>query len=320
MTQLATNRSTSNTAAEHVSDHNTLHAQHNDLDGHAAATTDAHGITDTADLATDADVTSAVSTHAGAADPHAGYVLESAHTTAAHDALTLSHDSLASVSSDDHHAKSHTHDGVDGSGTVSHASLSNLTSGDPHTQYLLKSLVDAAGDLLVGSDADTVTRLAAGSEDDVLTIVSGVPAWAAPSGATVWQDHTGAALTASVSNPVLGTGGGAGIEARYAASGDSIQGTVFVQFGTSGTSRGSGEYRYQLPVAPRVSAFEIIIGMGYLWIGTGSSVPWMMVVIPAGATYARFRQIGIVTAVSDTSPGTFTTTGQLSWNYSYEAA
>lgn len=41
---------------------------------------------------------------------------------------------------------------------------------------------DAAGDLAVGSGANTAAKLTAGSEDDVLTIVSGVPAWAAPSG------------------------------------------------------------------------------------------------------------------------------------------
>ena len=41
---------------------------------------------------------------------------------------------------------------------------------------------DAAGDLAVGSGANTAAKLAAGSEDDVLTIVSGVPAWAAPTG------------------------------------------------------------------------------------------------------------------------------------------
>jgi hypothetical protein len=44
------------------------------------------------------------------------------------------------------------------------------------------TIVDAAGDIIVGTADDTVARLAAGSEDDVLTIVSGVPAWAAPTG------------------------------------------------------------------------------------------------------------------------------------------
>ncbi|HUW15681.1 MAG TPA: hypothetical protein VMW94_01270 [Actinomycetes bacterium] len=41
---------------------------------------------------------------------------------------------------------------------------------------------DAAGDLAVGSGADTAARLAAGTEGHVLTIASGVPAWAAAAG------------------------------------------------------------------------------------------------------------------------------------------
>ena len=48
---LATNRSTANTAAEHVVDHNALHTQYNDLEGHAADTTGVHGIADTSALA-----------------------------------------------------------------------------------------------------------------------------------------------------------------------------------------------------------------------------------------------------------------------------
>jgi hypothetical protein len=41
---------------------------------------------------------------------------------------------------------------------------------------------DAAGDLAVGSGANTAARLAAGSEGEVLTIASGVPSWEAASG------------------------------------------------------------------------------------------------------------------------------------------
>ena len=54
--------------------------------------------------------------HVAAGDPHTGYVLESAHNQALHDALSLDH-----------------------------AALSNLTVGDPHTQY-----VEIAGDTMTG--------------------------------------------------------------------------------------------------------------------------------------------------------------------------
>lgn len=43
--------------------------------------------------------------------------------------------------------------------------------------FIRKSIIDAAGDLIVGTADDTPARLAAGDEDDVLTIDGGVPAW-----------------------------------------------------------------------------------------------------------------------------------------------
>lgn len=43
------------------------------------------------------------------------------------------------------------------------------SSGDPHTQYARKDLVDAKGDLLVGSAADTLARLGVGANGQVLT-------------------------------------------------------------------------------------------------------------------------------------------------------
>lgn len=50
MTQLPTNRTSANSVQEHVDDHNTLATEHNELDGHAAATTSVHGITNTSTL------------------------------------------------------------------------------------------------------------------------------------------------------------------------------------------------------------------------------------------------------------------------------
>lgn len=46
------------------------------------------------------------------------------------------------------------------------------------------TVVDAAGDLLYGTSADTLGRLAIGTSGQVLTVASGVPSWATPSAAT----------------------------------------------------------------------------------------------------------------------------------------
>lgn len=60
---LPTDRTSSSTIPEHVNDHNTLHAQHNDLEGHAADTTVVHGITDTAALETTTGSSAKVAAH-----------------------------------------------------------------------------------------------------------------------------------------------------------------------------------------------------------------------------------------------------------------
>lgn len=61
---------------------------------------------------------------------------------------------------------------------AAHAALS-----DPHTGYVLESLIDAAGDLIVGTADNTVGRLAKGADNEVLTVdpVTHLLKWIAPS-------------------------------------------------------------------------------------------------------------------------------------------
>ena len=47
-----------------------------------------------------------------------------------------------------------------------------------------------AGDVIYGSGADTLARLAKGSDDEVLTLASGVPSWAAASAGITWSGST----------------------------------------------------------------------------------------------------------------------------------
>lgn len=49
------------------------------------------------------------------------------------------------------------------------------------TDDIPKSLIDAAGDIIYGSADNTPARLAKGTDGHVLTLVSGLPSWAAPS-------------------------------------------------------------------------------------------------------------------------------------------
>ena len=66
-----------------------------------------------------------------------------------------------------------------------------------------QSLMTAAGDVLYASGANTLAKLAKGSDDDVLTLASGVPSWAEPAGGgTSWQ----VVVTGTTKTAVAGEG------------------------------------------------------------------------------------------------------------------
>jgi hypothetical protein len=89
--------------------------------------------------------------HAAAGDPHTGYRLESADHTHASTGLQA--------------------------GTLDHGTALTGLSDDDHPQYVLESLLDAAGDLYVASAADTPARLARGNDDQVLRSTGSTIAW-----------------------------------------------------------------------------------------------------------------------------------------------
>jgi hypothetical protein len=73
--------------------------------------------------------------------------------------------------------------GSSSGGNANHSTLQNLGAND-HPQYLLKNVATTEGDLLVRG-ASAIERLSVGAEEQVLTIVSGLPTWADPGGGGV---------------------------------------------------------------------------------------------------------------------------------------
>lgn len=74
-----------------------------------------------------------------------------------------------------------------------------------------------------------------------------------------WTTYT-PALTATTTNPTLGTGSSA--EGRYVSAGKLIIVHYRIAFGTSGTAAGSGTYLISLPVAPSTAWTNRHIGSG----------------------------------------------------------
>jgi len=69
-----------------------------------------------------------------------------------------------------------------GKGTGLQGLQTNSGATAPEWADSPQSLMTAEGDVLYASGANTLAKLAKGSDDDVLTLASGVPSWAAPAG------------------------------------------------------------------------------------------------------------------------------------------
>lgn len=139
------------------------------LAAHEADTTAVHGIADTSALSltshdhdADYEATGAVATHAGLADPHTGYRLESAdhsHATTGLQGGTVAHTALTAVGIDDHHARDHAINGSTHTGTLDDSQIpagiardaevatavsDHAALPDPHPGYLTPAEGDAA--------------------------------------------------------------------------------------------------------------------------------------------------------------------------------
>lgn len=67
-------------------------------------------------------------------DDHPHYLTQARHSAVNHDNEIVNHAGLEGVSADQHHAKSHAHDGADGSGTVAHSAITGVTANQHHNE------------------------------------------------------------------------------------------------------------------------------------------------------------------------------------------
>lgn len=173
----------------------------------------------------------------------------------------------------------------------------------------------STGDILYASGANTPARLAIGSTGNVLTVSGGLPSWVAITTAA-YTDYTPTWTSSGVA-PAIGN---AVVTARYAQTGKMIHCYGLIVFGSSSTF-GSGNYFFALPATSVAQAQVGIGGSAYLYDGTNEFAArptvqtgtTMNFIYPA--TYG-----GAKTIVGQTTPWTWASTKQLSWNFMYEAA
>lgn len=269
---------------------------------------------------------------------------------------------------------------VDGVTPLNAANMNKLEDGVEATTAVAdaavpKALVDAKGDLLAATAADTVTRLPVGTNGQALladsaqasglkwgvagaaltyegdhapattyddgdvvvkdgiaylcvggpTTVTPDPApWgAAELASSVWQDYT-PILTATVTNPTLGTG--AVSTARYCRVGKQITYQGLIKFGT-GLNPGSGGYRVSIPVPVRASPFHVM-GQGWANNAAQTLVATMVTLLYQGLAPMSFNWVPLDTVGSAGSwggmnhgtPFAWAAGDEIHWGIVYEAA
>ena len=186
------------------------------------------------------------------------------------------------------------------------------TSGTVTITNSMATAIDAKGDLVVGTGADTFSRLAVGANDTVLVAASGEATglkWAAPAGGITFADYT-----PSYTNITIGNGT---VVARYGQQGKFI--FVIWDFIFGSTSSIGSASRVSLPKTAKSTSY---IGSMYgLDSGTlevigqvtlGSSTE-MKMILPFNGTYGA-------TQPTATFPWTWTTNDRITLSMVYEEA
>ena len=175
-----------------------------------------------------------------------------------------------------------------------------------------KSIVDAKGDLIAGTAADTTSRLAVGSDYKILQALA-----SEATGLTYGGGYTAytPTWTATTTNPSLGNGT---IVGGYRRIGDVVDFYFVLTMGTT-TTFGTGSWRFTLPVA----VADANNNYGYIGNALDSGTAWYSGLIGSGAiipstTTFGMRNTADTSSISSTVPFTWATNDVLLFKGSYK--
>lgn len=130
----------------------------------------------------------------------------------------------------------------------------------------------------------------------------------------VWETYT-PALTASTTNPTLGTGSTA--SGRYGRINKTVFGQLTIQFGTAGTNAGSGFYFVSLPIAAQSG--NVVIGQGYAFDNSASLVRHLTVLTDNTTRVGMWIDNATNFALSSGNPWAWAASDVIRFSFEYEA-
>jgi hypothetical protein len=175
------------------------------------------------------------------------------------------------------------------------------TGGDVTITNSMATAIDAKGDLVAGTAADTFARLAVGANNLVL-MADSTASTGLKYGANL-QSYT-PTWTSSGTAPALGNGTASGSFVRV---GDLVQFAFVITFGSTSTF-GTGEYYFGLPVAMGSSARGITGYSILVDTGVGFYRGYFPETVPNGFTDKFALRNDAATAVQATAPFTWVST------------
>jgi hypothetical protein len=130
-----------------------------------------------------------------------------------------------------------------------------------------------------------------------------------------WETWT-PALTASTTNPTLGTG--STITGRYGRIQKTVFGNVTIVFGTSGVAAGTGFYFVSLPITAQSNTPPV--GSGWMLDNSVGLLRQVEVTLDTTSRVALWIDNSTSFAVAATNPWTWAASDQIRFNFMYEAA
>jgi hypothetical protein len=131
-----------------------------------------------------------------------------------------------------------------------------------------------------------------------------------------WETWT-PTLTASTTNPTLGTGSSAA--GRYGRVNKEVYGNAQISFGTSGTNAGSGFYYVSLPVTAQASG--VVIGTYQAYDASTGTVDVGMILADTTSRAAFYRNgVGGNGVIGSTIPWAWAASDFIRIWFTYEAA
>ena len=188
-----------------------------------------------------------------------------------------------------------------------------VTSDDANA--IQNAIVDAKGDLITATAADTPARLAVGSNDTFLTADSAQATGLKWSG--TWTDWMPTWTNLTVGNGTYG-------QRRYNKIGKIVFWKLDFTFGST-TSITASDIRFSLPISGNLNGGQYS-GNGFV-LDSGTEVYDVQVEYTASDAYLRLRQANLTNnwvngtrVISATSPFTWTTNDKFTLNGWYEVA